>query len=185
VAVTANRVVAVSLEASAPVKVWAPTVAAGIVNLQLKLPRAFEVVVHATPAAQLTVTAELAAYPVPVYVTGVPTGPVTGVVVSWGPTENVAPSESLSASVAVNVAKPTVVCGTVNSQLKLPPAVVVPEQTGPFAHETVIVERPAKPVALNMTVSPTVPDDGVMVSTGPTRNVVVAVFDPESVAVNA
>jgi hypothetical protein len=170
---------------SVAVTAWAPCTPEGTVNVQLNPPRATVVAEHrvAPPGAQVTVTAERPAKPVPVAVTGpAPTIPLDGESVTLGLTVNVAVAVfgvGVALSVAVTVWAPAIPTGTVKVQVKPPEAELVAVQrvAPPGLQVTVIPEAGAKPVPVAVTGPlPTIPLDGESVTLGMTVNVAVAEF---------
>ena len=111
--VTPKVEVAVFLDASFAVNVWAPSTAAETWNAQEKLPDASVVALHAIPVAQVTFTSDAAANPMPVNVTVVPTGPEETLSPRDGTTTRVAIAVSASPSVAENTCGPATVAGRV------------------------------------------------------------------------
>jgi len=131
---------------------------------------------------------ELAANPVPLAVTVVPTAPLVGLSVRLAVTVNPAVAVFDEPSVAVITGSPNTPAVTLNVQPENPPVLfVVHVNFEPRLAFAVVVnvidELTANPVPLAATVVPTGPLVGVSVSLAETVNVAVAVFAEPSVAV--
>lgn len=186
-AVTVNEVVAKSLAASVPVTVWAPLTAAGTTKEQLKSPVGFVVEVHrvAPPGDQETVTAELAAYPWPVAVTGVATGPTETLKEIEGATVNVALA-IWAPALPVTTFAPIGALGTVIEQLQSPTAPTVPVGVQLTAPPEKVTENDVplgNPAPVTTTLVPTIPPVGLRLKLGATVNVAVALLLDASVPV--